>query len=111
MVVPATSARPIPTRPKGRPPARERLRSRSPAYLEDLGERVRALRDRGLSPRRICRRLFGRPLPINYLTLGHFSGMHLVRSYLAGFSPAQRTPEQPEEDETLEHRDETPSEP
>jgi len=36
MTVPATSARPIPTRPKGRPPARERLRSRSPAHLEGL---------------------------------------------------------------------------
>lgn len=54
------------------------------AYLEELGQRIRSLHDRGLSPRQIRRRLFGRELPIAYVTLGHFSGMHLVRSYLAG---------------------------
>lgn len=56
------------------------------AYLDELGERIRQLRDQGLSARRIRRRLFGREPPISYITLGHFSGMHLVRSYLAGFS-------------------------
>jgi glyoxylase-like metal-dependent hydrolase (beta-lactamase superfamily II) len=58
------------------------------AYLEDLGDRIRALRDEGLSLRRIQRQLFGRALPITYLTLGHFSGAHLVRSYLSGYTPA-----------------------
>jgi glyoxylase-like metal-dependent hydrolase (beta-lactamase superfamily II) len=59
------------------------------AYLEDLGERIRSLRDQGLSPRRIRRQIFGRELPITYFTLGHFSGMRLVRSYLNGYpSPA-----------------------
>lgn len=57
------------------------------AYLEDLGERIRTLRDEGLSPRRIRRRLFGRELPLTYVTLGHFSGTRLVRSYLAGHAP------------------------
>jgi glyoxylase-like metal-dependent hydrolase (beta-lactamase superfamily II) len=53
-------------------------------YLEELGRRIRALHDRGLSPRQSRRRLFGRELAIAYVTLGHFSGLHLVRSYLAG---------------------------
>jgi glyoxylase-like metal-dependent hydrolase (beta-lactamase superfamily II) len=54
------------------------------AYLEDLGQRVRSLGDQGLSPRQIRRRLFGRDVFIAYVTLGHFSGLHLVRSYLSG---------------------------
>ncbi len=53
------------------------------AYLEELGERIAELQAQGLGPRRIRRRLLGRELPITYLTLGHFSGLHLVRSYLA----------------------------
>jgi glyoxylase-like metal-dependent hydrolase (beta-lactamase superfamily II) len=55
------------------------------AYLEELGEKIRSLHLQGLSARRIRRNLFGRELPIAYLTLGHFSGVRLVRSYLAGF--------------------------
>jgi glyoxylase-like metal-dependent hydrolase (beta-lactamase superfamily II) len=54
------------------------------AYLEDLGDRIRALQNQGLSARRIRRRLFGRELSITYFTLGHFSGLRLVQSYLAG---------------------------
>ena len=68
------------------------------AYLEDLGERIRSLRDQGLSARRIRRKLFGRELPISYITLGHFSGLHLVQSYLAGVSsesPSAQSPEAP----------------
>lgn len=64
------------------------------AYLEELGERIRTLHQEGLSARQIRRRLFGRELPITYLTLGHFSSMHLVRSYLKGLSP-QETPVAP----------------
>ncbi len=64
-------------RSKGTRPLQEKV-----AYLEELGERIRSLHEQGLAPRRIRRRLFGRELPITYLTLGHFSGMHLVRSYL-----------------------------
>jgi len=52
------------------------------AYLEELGEQIRTLHDQGLSPRKIRRRLFGAELWIAYVTLGHFSGLRLVRSYL-----------------------------
>jgi glyoxylase-like metal-dependent hydrolase (beta-lactamase superfamily II) len=61
-------------------------------YLEELGERIRALAERGMSPRRIRRRILGRDLPITYLTLGHFSGLRLVQSYLAGFEPLDSAP-------------------
>jgi glyoxylase-like metal-dependent hydrolase (beta-lactamase superfamily II) len=54
------------------------------AYLEELGEKVQALHAQGLSPRKIRRRLLGPNMPITYITLGHFSAMHLVRSYLSG---------------------------
>jgi glyoxylase-like metal-dependent hydrolase (beta-lactamase superfamily II) len=53
------------------------------AYLEELGDRIRVLHGQGLSPRRIRRRLFGAELPIAYVTLGHFSGIRLIQSYLA----------------------------
>jgi hypothetical protein len=55
-------------------------------YLEELGRRIRALHERGLSTRQIRRHLFGREPALAYVTLGHFSGLHLVRSYLAGLS-------------------------
>jgi glyoxylase-like metal-dependent hydrolase (beta-lactamase superfamily II) len=76
------------------------------AYLEDLGERIRALRDQGLSARRIRRRVLGRELPITYLTLGHFSGLRLVQSYLAG-APSPESAEEPgpEESATEENTD------
>ena len=51
-------------------------------YLEELGEKIRSLHAQGLTARRIRRRVFGRELPIAYLTLGHFSSLHLVHSYL-----------------------------
>lgn len=54
------------------------------AYLEQLGQNIRSLHDEGLTPRQIRRRLFGRELFIAYITLGHFSGLHLVRSFLRG---------------------------
>jgi glyoxylase-like metal-dependent hydrolase (beta-lactamase superfamily II) len=62
-------------------------------YLEELGERIRDLADQGLSARRIRRQLLGRELPITYLTLGHFSGLRLVQSYLAEPSLPERTEE------------------
>ena len=58
-------------------------------YLEELGERILSLHKQGLSPARIRRRVFGRELPIRYVTLGHFSGQRLVDSYLAGFEPPE----------------------
>lgn len=57
------------------------------AYLENLGDQIRSLWQQGLSPRRIRRRVLGRELPITYVTLGHFSGLRLIRSYVAGFAP------------------------
>ena len=58
-------------------------------YLEELGERILSLHKQGLSPTRIRRQVFGRELPIRYVTLGHFSGQRLVDSYLAGFEPPE----------------------
>ncbi len=52
------------------------------AYLESLGAKISALHDQGLAPRQIKGRLFGRDPFIAYFTLGHFSGIRLVRSYL-----------------------------
>ncbi len=51
-------------------------------YLEELGKKVWQLHGQGLSPKEIRDRLLGRELPIAYWTLGHFSGVNLVRSYL-----------------------------
>jgi glyoxylase-like metal-dependent hydrolase (beta-lactamase superfamily II) len=56
-------------------------------YLEDLGQRVQSLHSQGLSERQIRRQLLGPEMPIAYVTQGHFSGLHLVRSYLAAVSP------------------------
>jgi len=53
-------------------------------YLEEIGRRVRELHQRGLSPRQIAHRIFGPELLIAYVTLGHFSGKGLVKSYLRG---------------------------
>ena len=51
-------------------------------YLEKLGEKVWQLHGEGLSPKEIRDHLLGRELSIAYWTLGHFSGLNLVRSYL-----------------------------
>jgi glyoxylase-like metal-dependent hydrolase (beta-lactamase superfamily II) len=57
-------------------------------YLEETGRRVRELHQRGLSPRQIAHRIFGPELLIAYITLGHFSGKCLVKSYLGGITAA-----------------------
>ncbi len=64
-------------RSEGVKPLQEKI-----AYLEGMGEQVQRLHAQGMSARRIRRRLFGREMPIAYVTLGHFSGARLVRSYL-----------------------------
>lgn len=51
-------------------------------YMEEFGEKVRKLHGEGLSPKEIRDRLLGGEPPIAYWTLGHFSGLNLVRSYL-----------------------------
>jgi glyoxylase-like metal-dependent hydrolase (beta-lactamase superfamily II) len=78
------------------------------AYLEGLGEQIRALRDQGLSPRRIRRQLFGGEMPITYLTLGHFSGLRLVQSYLAGFPPPEPAPAPEEKEEEGKEEEQVP---
>jgi glyoxylase-like metal-dependent hydrolase (beta-lactamase superfamily II) len=70
-------------------------------YLQELGERVRILRDQGLSPGRIRRQLFGREQSLTYITFGHFSGLRLVQSYLDGFQPTRRAPA-PEDEEAVD---------
>ena len=52
------------------------------AYLEELGERVLTLHQQGRSVREIIRALLGRPMLIEFITLGHFSRRRLVLSYL-----------------------------
>lgn len=52
-------------------------------YLEELGERIQALHMKGVSVRRIQKKVFRREMPITYLTLGDFSGYNLVRSYIS----------------------------
>ena len=51
-------------------------------YLEQTAERVLDLHKRGLSASHIRKSVFGREMPIAYITLGHFSGANLVRSFL-----------------------------
>jgi glyoxylase-like metal-dependent hydrolase (beta-lactamase superfamily II) len=52
------------------------------AYLESISEQALELHRKGLSYGRIRRKLFGREPLIAYVTLGHFTGKHLVRSLI-----------------------------
>jgi glyoxylase-like metal-dependent hydrolase (beta-lactamase superfamily II) len=52
-------------------------------YLETLGGRVTALHRRGWPVSRIVREVGGGPMPVEWITLGHFSRQNLVRSYLS----------------------------
>ncbi len=52
------------------------------AYLEKMGERVLELHNQGWGMDAIARTLFGGPMPIELITLGHFSRKNLVYSYL-----------------------------
>jgi len=56
--------------------------ARKVQYLEELGDSVRDLHEQGLSPTAIRRRLFGGEIPLAYATLGHFSALNLIRSYV-----------------------------
>ena len=51
-------------------------------HLEALGERVLALRRQGRSVDEIVDALLGPPMPIELITLGHFSRRWLVHSYI-----------------------------
>jgi glyoxylase-like metal-dependent hydrolase (beta-lactamase superfamily II) len=82
-------------RAKGRQPLAEKIE-----YLEGLGDQISMLHKEGLSARRIRRRVFGREPWITYMTLGHFSGLHLVQSYLAGFDTTELQSGEAQEDRT-----------
>lgn len=51
-------------------------------YLESMGEQALALHQKGWKEKAIAKKLFGGPMPIEWITLGHFSRRHLVKSYL-----------------------------
>jgi hypothetical protein len=51
-------------------------------YLEEMGEKVLALDHRGKGVGEIARSLFGGPMLVELLTLGHFTRRRLVLSYL-----------------------------
>jgi glyoxylase-like metal-dependent hydrolase (beta-lactamase superfamily II) len=52
------------------------------SYLKETGEKVLTLHKKGFSKGAIARSLFGGPMGIEFVTLGHFSRRHLVDSYL-----------------------------
>ncbi len=52
------------------------------AYLEETAARVGNLHAQGLSYHQITKTLFGKEMALRYLTLGHFSGKNLVRSFI-----------------------------
>lgn len=56
--------------------------TRKIAYLEEKGEQVLELYGKGWSRNRIRRAVFGPEMLIAYITLGHFTGRNLVRSYI-----------------------------
>jgi len=51
-------------------------------YYEEMGDNVLALNEQGKSVKEIARSLFGGPMLVEILTLGHFSRQRLVLSYL-----------------------------
>ena len=53
-------------------------------YLEDVGQRVKELYDKGLSPEEIRQELFGDESPLAELTQQQFSSLNLVKSFLKG---------------------------
>lgn len=61
-------------------PGRE-LRARID-YLEELGGKILDLQARGWAEREIVREVSGGPMFIEWFTGGHFSRLHLVRSFL-----------------------------
>ena len=52
------------------------------AHLDQMGERVLALRQQGWSVGKIVREVCGGPMFIELLTLGHFSRRGMVNSFL-----------------------------
>jgi len=54
------------------------------AYYDERGQAVLELRQRGLGVDEIARRLFGGPMWVELVTLGHFARRNLVLAYLGG---------------------------
>jgi glyoxylase-like metal-dependent hydrolase (beta-lactamase superfamily II) len=52
------------------------------SYLEEFGEKVLELCDKGRGVNSIVRELCGKPLPVELITLGHFSRRNLVLSFI-----------------------------
>jgi glyoxylase-like metal-dependent hydrolase (beta-lactamase superfamily II) len=52
------------------------------SYYEERGEQVLELHRKGLGESEIARRLFGPPMWVELITLGHFARRHLVQAYL-----------------------------
>lgn len=59
-------------------------------FLVELGERIRALRERGLDEEEIARSLPGRDLMWRLWTGGHFAKRHFVRSFLRPAGASRR---------------------
>jgi len=57
---------------------------RKAAQLEELGATVRHLYEQGLDIDTIKKQILGREPLLLYVTLGHFSGRHLIEAYLRG---------------------------
>jgi glyoxylase-like metal-dependent hydrolase (beta-lactamase superfamily II) len=51
-------------------------------YLEELGQKVMELHDKGLSPNEIAERIFGNEYELTEFTQQQFSSLNLVNSYL-----------------------------
>jgi len=51
-------------------------------YLQETGEKILLLHKKGVSRGAIARSVFGGPMWIEFMTLGHFTRRHLVESYL-----------------------------
>jgi glyoxylase-like metal-dependent hydrolase (beta-lactamase superfamily II) len=51
-------------------------------YLEQLGGEILYYNEQGWSESRIAKKILGTPMRVEWITLGHFSRRHLIRSYL-----------------------------
>jgi glyoxylase-like metal-dependent hydrolase (beta-lactamase superfamily II) len=52
------------------------------AFLAETGEQILDLRGRGWQIEKIARKLFGGLMPVEFITLGHFSRKNMVRAFL-----------------------------
>ena len=62
------------------------------SYLEAFGERILELYEKGQGVNSIVRELCGKPMPVEIITLGHFSRRNLVLSFLRNRPGGDVTP-------------------